>query len=152
MSVISNTNPHYLHEIILVDDFSILKHLKKPLEDFLENYPIVKLIREIESKGIAGARITGVYAASGQTITFLDSHCECQLENFRTPTISGGLFTMHRKYFNYLGQHDSGMKVWGAENLEMSFKVKFNKYQYSYTERLGLNVRWNIINSSVFIH
>lgn len=44
-------------------------------------------------------------------------------EPYRAPTHAGGLFAMDRKYFFEMGAYDPGLKIWGGENFELSFKL-----------------------------
>lgn len=35
---------------------------------------------------------------------------------FRTPVLSGGMFAVRKEWFTKLGEYDTGMEIWGAEN------------------------------------
>lgn len=76
-SVIDRTPSELLKEIILVDDFSLMEHLKLPLEDYIKNFTKVRLIRNKKREGLIHARIAGAKKAKGDVLVFLDSHIEC---------------------------------------------------------------------------
>ncbi|KAA0199892.1 Polypeptide N-acetylgalactosaminyltransferase [Fasciolopsis buskii] len=190
-SVIDTSPPGLVSEIILVDDFSDFDFLKEPLENYMKQLHIVKIVRTNERTGLIRARLVGAHASTAEVLTFLDSHIECtpgwleplldriksnytnvvtpvieiiNTEDFsmgvtrskdvqvggfgwsltftwhvppdrdrerpgapysplRSPTMAGGLFSIHRDFFKLLGEYDSGMEVWGGENLELSFKT-----------------------------
>ncbi|RUS86465.1 hypothetical protein EGW08_005780 [Elysia chlorotica] len=76
-SVIDRSPPHLLKEIILVDDFSDMEHLGKPLEDYMAKLGKVKIVRGKQREGLIRARLSGFSVATADVVTFLDSHCEC---------------------------------------------------------------------------
>ncbi|XP_069472385.1 polypeptide N-acetylgalactosaminyltransferase 3 [Ambystoma mexicanum] len=182
-----------LKEILLVDDASTDEYLHAELDEYVKQFKIVKVLRQKERKGLITARLLGASFATGETLTFLDAHCECfygwlepllariaenytvvpspdivaiDLNTFsfskpspygnnhnrgivdwsltfgweslppyenkrrkdetypiRSPTFAGGLFSISKKYFEFLGSYDEEMQIWGGENIEMSFRV-----------------------------
>uniref|UniRef100_H2ZTM3 Protein-UDP acetylgalactosaminyltransferase 7 n=1 Tax=Latimeria chalumnae TaxID=7897 RepID=H2ZTM3_LATCH len=44
----------------------------------------------------------------------------------RSPAMAGGLFAIERDYFFELGLYDPGLQIWGGENFEISYKLKFS--------------------------
>ncbi|XP_035734863.1 putative polypeptide N-acetylgalactosaminyltransferase 9 isoform X1 [Vespa mandarinia] len=76
-SVLDRSPDQLIQEIILVDDFSDMPHLKRQLEDYMMNYPKVKIIRAQKREGLIRARLLGASAAKAPVLTYLDSHCEC---------------------------------------------------------------------------
>ncbi|KAK7488756.1 hypothetical protein BaRGS_00020053 [Batillaria attramentaria] len=190
-SVLDRSPSHLLRQIVLVDDFSTLDHLKKPLDDYLARLEKVKLVRTSEREGLIRARLIGLSHITTTVVVFLDSHCECavgwlepmldriaensstvvvpvidaindktfefnfqpargtnvgtftwnlsfswmpipdrerrrrkrDIDPIMTPTMAGGLFAIDRLFFYKLGTYDPGMRIWGGENLELSFRI-----------------------------
>uniref|UniRef100_A0A8C2H609 Polypeptide N-acetylgalactosaminyltransferase n=1 Tax=Cyprinus carpio TaxID=7962 RepID=A0A8C2H609_CYPCA len=78
-SVLNRSPPQLIAEIILVDDFSDKEHLKAPLEEYMVRLPKVRILRTKKREGLIRTRLLGAAAAKGQVITFLDSHCEANV-------------------------------------------------------------------------
>lgn len=50
--------------------------LKDELDEYLKRLSIVQVVRQRERKGLITARLLGASVATGDTLTFLDAHCQ----------------------------------------------------------------------------
>lgn len=55
------------------------EHLKLPLEEYMLRLPKVRILRTKKREGLIRTRLLGAALAKGQVITFLDSHCEANV-------------------------------------------------------------------------
>lgn len=78
-SVLNRSPPHLLKEVILVDDCSTKDYLGEQLDNYMAQFPKVKIVRLKERQGLIRARMAGAAVAKGEVLTFLDSHIECNV-------------------------------------------------------------------------
>ncbi|CAI2348849.1 unnamed protein product [Caenorhabditis sp. 36 PRJEB53466] len=129
-SVLERTPDNLLEEIVLVDDFSDMDHTKRPLEEYMSQFGgKVKILRMEKREGLIRARLRGAAIATGEVLTYLDSHCECMegwieplLDRIkRDPTtvvcpvidvIDDNTFEYHhsKAYFTSVGGFDWGLQ------------------------------------------
>lgn len=78
-SVLNRSPPHLIKEILLVDDCSTKDYLKDNLDKYMSQFPKVRILRLKERHGLIRARLAGAQNATGDVLTFLDSHVECNV-------------------------------------------------------------------------
>ena len=57
--------------------------------------------------------------------------------------MAGGLFAISADYFRKIGKYDTGMDIWGGENLELSFKVGSIGAAHRFGTVFGFSIRMN---------
>eukprot|EP00049_Salpingoeca_infusionum_P013673 m.255675 g.255675 ORF g.255675 m.255675 type:complete len:669 (-) comp15503_c0_seq2:209-2215(-) len=96
-SVLNRTPHELLHEIILLDDSSDADWLGENLETYVNEHwgagakgvgaGMVRIVRSPQRLGLIRARLMGAKHATGEVLTFLDSHCEAN-EDWVQPILS----------------------------------------------------------------
>ncbi|XP_053574676.1 polypeptide N-acetylgalactosaminyltransferase 10 [Bombina bombina] len=129
-SVLNRSPPELIAEIVLVDDFSDKEHLKKRLEDYMVNFPKVRIVRTKKREGLIRTRMLGASVSIGDVITFLDSHCEANVnwlpplldriaQNHKT-IVCPMIDVIDHDHFGYETQAGDAMR--GAFDWEMYYK------------------------------
>lgn len=65
-----------MHRHIVLTFLFLTERLKDELDEYLKQLHIVRVVRQRERKGLITARLLGASEATGETLTFLDAHCE----------------------------------------------------------------------------
>lgn len=77
-SIIDKTPARFLHEIILVNDYSDSDTLHEKIREYIKNTfdARVRLFKTERREGLIRARVFGARKATGSVLVFLDSHIE----------------------------------------------------------------------------
>ncbi|XP_037294372.1 putative polypeptide N-acetylgalactosaminyltransferase 9 [Manduca sexta] len=98
------------------------KRIVSPVVDHIHENTFEYISQDVQDLQIGGFNwaLNFVWRAVPYSIISKRRYAAAPIE---TPAISGGLFAVDKEYFQKLGAYDEGFDVWGAENLELSFKT-----------------------------
>ncbi|CAO1355695.1 unnamed protein product [Diamesa serratosioi] len=101
----------------------LLRNPKLVTVPIVDNIEYVKLFYYENDRGSEGSRGVFDWDLGYQKLARYPIDAERQYDPFDTPIMTGGIFAIRKDYFFELGPYDEGLLIWGAENLEMSFKI-----------------------------
>ncbi|XP_046551492.1 putative polypeptide N-acetylgalactosaminyltransferase 9 [Haliotis rubra] len=141
-SIMDNTPPHLIKEVILVDDASTDEVLKEPLEEYVSRFRKVQLLRAESRQDSRSFKIVKIHEWGKRksllipTLTFPNlfftwssmSEEEWkkrtrETDPVRSPAMVGCVIAVSRSWFKKLGMFDPGLEIWGGENTELSIKT-----------------------------
>ncbi|RLW03014.1 hypothetical protein DV515_00006834 [Chloebia gouldiae] len=106
------------------------EHLKKRLKDYMAQFPSVRILRTKKREGLIRTRMLGASVAIGDVITFLDSHCEAnvnwlpplldRIARNRKTIVCPMIDVIDHDHFGYETQAGDAMR--GAFDWEMYYK------------------------------
>ncbi|XP_048449996.1 polypeptide N-acetylgalactosaminyltransferase-like 6 [Rhincodon typus] len=106
------------------------EHLKKRLEEYMARFPKVRIMRTRKREGLIRTRLLGASVAKGEVLTFLDSHCEAnvnwlpplldQIAQDRRTIVCPMIDVIDHNHFGYEMQAGDAMR--GAFDWEMYYK------------------------------
>ncbi|KAL1282156.1 hypothetical protein QQF64_000959 [Cirrhinus molitorella] len=110
--------------------FALAEHLKAHLEEYMSRFPKVRIVRTKKREGLIRTRLLGASVARGEVLTFLDSHCEANI-NWLPPLLDQiaqnpktivcpMIDVIDHNHFGYEAQAGDAMR--GAFDWEMYYK------------------------------
>ncbi|XP_058127519.1 putative polypeptide N-acetylgalactosaminyltransferase 9 [Anopheles ziemanni] len=147
-SVLDRSPAHLVKEIVLVDDSSTLPNLKAELDEYLQQYEKVRVIRAPARLGLIRARIFGAKNTTSEVITFLDAHVECTVgwlealldvvarndTTIAIPTIDWidekNMALVSNKSLGYIGAYDWDLNFgwWGRWSMKKQYANKVEPF------------------------
>uniref|UniRef100_A0A915A0J9 Glycosyltransferase 2-like domain-containing protein n=1 Tax=Parascaris univalens TaxID=6257 RepID=A0A915A0J9_PARUN len=129
-SVVNRSPLELIKEIILIDDLSDRPYLKKPLDLYIQRFPLaVHLVHLKQRSGLIRARLEGSKLSKGKVLLFLDAHVEVtqgwlepllyRVATDRKRVVAPIIDVISDETFEYITASDT---TWGGFNWHLNFR------------------------------
>uniref|UniRef100_A0A9J2PZX2 Polypeptide N-acetylgalactosaminyltransferase n=1 Tax=Ascaris lumbricoides TaxID=6252 RepID=A0A9J2PZX2_ASCLU len=129
-SVVNRSPLELIKEIILIDDLSDRPYLKKPLDLYIQRFPVpVHLVHLKQRSGLIRARLEGSKLSKGKVLLFLDAHVEVtqgwlepllyRVATDRKRVVAPIIDVISDETFEYITASDT---TWGGFNWHLNFR------------------------------